>query len=339
MTDHGEIPSNNSYGSIREGFAEPPDPLSAFLERARVWLLSALAIGLFASAFLHLSGLLVAQHVRFGWGFSTKTSPEGPGGPIGLAVVTEGELAELQAGPLAINAPAVGEIAPSDVGGKALDNDAPSALGDVGSGAGDIGDLGPGLSSASDIGTGVGQGLGAGGGGGGGGASFFGVEAAGSRFAFIVDVSGSMSVGGKIEALRGELGRSIASLLQNSHFLVVPFSTDASPMGGKPQWTEANDRGKLWGSRSVEVLKADGGTNPFPAFAITFNIRPRPDAIYFMTDGEFPAQTANDIAALNAQAKIPIHAICFVSQGAEDIMKQIARESGGTYTYIPGPRP
>ncbi len=71
----------------------------------------------------------------------------------------------------------------------------------------------------------VGIGIGSGeGGAGGGGAKFFGVEARGSRFIFIVDVSGSME-GGKIVTLRSELTKSIDGLAENSLFIEgdLPF--------------------------------------------------------------------------------------------------------------------
>lgn len=295
---------------------------------------SALTTGLLVSATLHLSGYLAAEHVRFGWGVSRQAG-SGPG-PIGLAVVTESELSDLQGAALSVETPTVGESAPSELGGRRLDFSEPSALGDSGVGGSDLGDLGSVMTSATDIGPGLGSGTGAGGGGGGGGASFFGVEAAGNRFAYIVDVSGSMSVGGKIEALRAELQKSVSDMLQNSTFIIVPFSSESQVLGGKTQWTEATDRNKALASRNIEALKADGGTEPTLAFQIVFSLRPRPDAIYFMTDGEFSANVPDEVAIANS-ARVPIHCLCLVSQGSEGMMKLIASRSGGTYTFLPGP--
>lgn len=306
-------------------------PLPRFI---RYVLLSGLAIGLYISGAFHLVGLVAAHHIWFG-GTGTGTGA-GKDLPVGLAVVTEQELSRLQGSEVPLDTPSVGLPPVADVGGQRLDMSAPSALGDA-PGTGD-GDLSAVLSSASDVGGGIGSGLGVGAGGGGGGASFFGVEAAGNRFAFIVDVSGSMSVGGKIERLRAELSRSVDALLQNSHFIVVPFSTGAAPLAGKAGWTEASDRGKRGTIRAIETLNADGGTNPSPGFQIVFALRPRPDAIYFMTDGEFQPQVALEIAAMNSEAKIPVHCLCFVSEESSELMKKIARESGGSFTFVPGPK-
>jgi hypothetical protein len=300
----------------------------------RVLLLSGLAIGLYVSFFLHATGLIVAGHIWFG-GAGTGSGP-GRQGPVGLAVVTDQELSQLTGSEVQVDAPATGVPQISELGGQQIDLSMPSTLGDTpGTGEGDLGAV---LSSASDIGGGIGQGQGVGGGGGGGGASFFGVEATGNRFAFVVDVSGSMSVGGKIERLRAELSRSVDAMLQNSHFVIVPFSSGAQPLGGKAGWTEATDRGKRGAIRAIETLAADGGTNPSPAFQMVFQLRPRPDVVYFMTDGEFQPQVAVEIAAMNSDVKVPIHCLCFVSEDSAEMMKKIARESGGSYTFVPGPK-
>ena len=82
-----------------------------------------------------------------------------------------------------------------------------------------------------------------------------------------------------------------------------------------------------------------GATNPSPAFLVVFANRPRPDAVYFMTDGEFNDTVVAEIASMNAEMQIPIHCITFGERGAEPMMREIARQSGGTYTHIGGGRP
>jgi len=257
-------------------------------------------------------------------------------------VVSESELASLQRGAEVVSdVPApIGDGVSSESPGARLTLDDMKATDLLG--AGDA----PGTAfSASDISGSLGDGAvgaGAGGGGGGGGASFFGVEAQGNRFAYIVDVSGSMSVGGKLEALQKELTQSVNQLLETSSIAIVPFSSQVEVLGstsGKASWVDASDRNKSGVVRNVATLRANGGTNPAPAFVLVLGMKPRPDAIYFMTDGEFPEEAASQIMALNSELKVPIHCICFVSDGSADMMKVIAQKSGGTYTFVPGPRP
>jgi hypothetical protein len=297
------------------------------------------------SLFLHLVFWGIAAAVMVG-GAQAGGAGGGSGNEdasIGVAVVTESELGEMQTGSLDPEAPAVAE-APTVAlpGGEDLHvSDA------VGGGGIEPGGLGEGIGSlTSGMGAGDisgGMGLGAGGAGG-GAASFFGVEARGTRFAYIVDVSGSMDEGvgaasvKRIDVLRNELSRSLESLLDNARFLVVLFSTDSKPLGGRLEWIPANDAGKAWERRTVPLIVAEGSTEPFPAFEMVFKqMRPKPEAIYFMTDGEFDKDVANKIARLNAEARIPIHCITFISTQGEEVMRKIAADSKGTYAHVGGP--
>ncbi len=176
----------------------------------------------------------------------------------------------------------------------------------------------------------------------GGGASFFGVEASGSRIVYIVDISGSMLHNGKIDALKRELLGSIATLPPGSEFAVVVFSDETSTraLGGSARWRSASAGGRTEIDTAIRAISPSGGTQPLEAFRIAFSLAPKPEAVFFMTDGELPQQDATRIIGtvnqLNQQEgdAAPIHCIAFGSrQGATDL-RRIARQSGGTYTYV-----
>jgi len=287
---------------------------------------SILAIALIASLTVHALLLALAAVLVFGRG-------GGPGGPsvepVEFAIMTDVELAQLQQEALLDDVPEIpseeSELPDIELSEEQLDAEVSALiqdLGDVGSqiGAGDI----------------TGQGLGMGGAGA-GGASFFGIEATGNRFAYIVDVSGSMDVAGKLQSLQGELNRSLTGLAETSSFFVSLFSTGADPLGGEVKWTDATDRGKATARAHITHIAARGGTNPLPGFQMVFSLRPRPDAIYFMTDGQFPEEAVIEIERLNRSLKVPIHCITFGSTEGEAMMRYIAHRSGGTYTHVPGP--
>lgn len=283
---------------------------------------------LLLSLLVHLVILLIAALVAIG---TPQAGGAGPGDtPIELAIVTDEELAKLQEAAVTSETPAAPEVPLPDT--SAID------LTDA-----SIGDAVPALTESISISANVGGGDIAGstglglGGTGGGAATFFGAEARGTRFAYIVDVSGSMGYDGKIETLKRELTKSIDALLENAKFLVVAFSNDAYPLEGRREWLDGSDAGKLRARRAIAGLAADGGTVPGPAFDLVFKMRPRPDAIYFMTDGLFDPSVALDVLRLNAEDRIPVHCICFVSKESEALMKRIAQDSGGTYTFVAGP--
>ncbi len=333
MTDpHGNLPSrqHSTLGHhLSPGLGEvtQPKPMD---ERLWQWIRRATVVGVAVSLFLHLIAWFIAAHFQVGLG--SPGSPAPMPGVVDFAVMTEAELAELQDASLTFDSPSVPEInqepmpeiealdmpSEEEITGS-LAEISPTALG---SGAGDIGQT----SGLSEGGSGSGS------------ASFFGVEATGSRFIYIVDTSGSMAVGGKLEALQRELVKSLDGLLEAADFLVITYNGSASALEGRQTWTDADERGKRFARRGIARLNASGGTVPVPGFRMAFAMRPPPDSIYFMTDGEFGEEAASEIAMLNAEYKVPIHCIAFVSRQSEALMRQIAHQSGGTYTFVPAPR-
>jgi len=312
-------------GDLRhQGIADETltDRIVRFLRRATI-------AGLALSLAIHL---LLAV---FSYFFVVDRSPVAHAG-VGddgfeLAVMSEEQLSELQEAALQLAEPAVPEVPLPEV----MDQELLSApdTSDLASLLDPVDETGQ-LTGGGDLGDGSAIGSG---GTGSGGANFFGVEAQGRRFAYILDVSGSMGYGGKMEAMRLALVKSIDGLDGGSQFLVVLYSGDAWPLGGRAQWKDARDRDKAWARRAIAQISPSGSTNPTPAFMEVFGVRPRADAIYFMTDGEFPARVATEVASLNAKHRVPIHCISFVSRASERVMRQIAAESGGSYTHISGP--
>ncbi len=302
------------------------------------WTVNASLVGLVASISIHFIIALLAAGivVAVGDGFGT-------GGPrgveVGVELLTETELTSLEEAAISGSAPAddaLPEFQAPQVdlsGGVAAGTGASGATSDL-EGMG-----GAGLGGSGGGGDGIEDGGGFGGGsGGGGGAKFFGVEARGSRFAYIVDVSGSMA-GPKLDALRTELRNSIDGLATNSSYVIVLYSSNASPLGGRMRWQEASDRNKKSSDQQVQRISASGGTNPEPAFEDVFTLRPRPDAIYFMTDGLFEPNVSVAVSQLNGRGErvVPVHCISFVSRESETILRRIAEDSDGTYTHVEGP--
>ncbi|MBX3358777.1 MAG: hypothetical protein KF745_10135 [Phycisphaeraceae bacterium] len=303
--------------------------LTRFLFRGSV-------VGTVASVLVHLCFVLISAILLFevarGGSLGGRT-----GGDVTITMETGAELGQLPGSTIEVGTPSIGEIKSGDdlPAGPALGGLSDSAEPGAGLG-GNLGDI-AGLRGGGDA-IGDGDGLG-GGGAGGGSAKFFGVEAKGSRFAYVCDVSGSMSDAGKLAFLKEELAESISSMMEHMSFAVCPFSSEAFMLGGRAKWTVASDEGKRWALAKIGDLSAQGGTNPGPAFEMIFEMKPRPEAIYFMTDGLFDASVAQQLAWLNrGSRRIPIHCIAFVSRDSELTMKDIAERSGGTYTFIEGPR-
>jgi hypothetical protein len=311
--------------------AEEPD----WASRALRFMRNAVLLGVGISALLHIAGLILSAFIVFGSGGGSGDGQGGGNGGRGgveVAVMTEGELSQLGGDALDSSVP----LAPT-AGETSGDEMVLTAAGDEAAlGADPLAASGGAVGGAGDVGKGEGIGVGTGSGSG-SGASFFGVEARGNRFAYIVDVSGSMGVGGKIEALRAALTESIGGLTETSSFVVLTFSSGSVALGGVDSWTEASLKGKRWARSAISELRADGGTEPLPAYEVVMRLRPRADAIYFMTDGEFDPLVVDRVLEMNRELRIPIHGICFVQKDSEESMKRLAKMTRGTYTFVKGP--
>jgi hypothetical protein len=171
--------------------------------------------------------------------------------------------------------------------------------------------------------------------GGGAGTTFFGVQGKGRRFCFIVDRSGSMGEANKLAVTMNELSRSIQSLPDYAFFYVMLFSSNTVEPPMQNGWMPAR-RGYVQRlNRWLNMIDATGGTLPYDAFAQAFALDVRPDVIFFLTDGEISSMTAEDVASLNRSGKrVVINTIAFGDPASQELLKQIAAESGGVYRYV-----
>jgi len=164
-------------------------------------------------------------------------------------------------------------------------------------------------------------------------ATFFGVKATGRSFVFVVDTSGSMSKNDRYLRCRTELLRSIGALKYGQKFFVVFFNSTTFPM---PEH-------KLVEVRPAQITKTQewclravpsGGTEPWDGIALALKMKP--DAIYFLTDGDFDPAVVERVDRAQPQTKkIPIHTICFESLSGAPLMEAIAKLTNGTYLYVP----
>lgn len=163
-----------------------------------------------------------------------------------------------------------------------------------------------------------------------GSATFYGVKATGTRFVFVVDQSGSMR-GARFRHARRELERSIKALDDSQHFFVVFFNTGATPMParGLLPATTTNIRQT---SRWIDRIDCHGDT--YPASALLLALELDPDAIFFLTDGQFSPSAAAVVISPDGSRRVPIHTIGLASRDSAALLQQIADETGGTYRYV-----
>ena len=166
------------------------------------------------------------------------------------------------------------------------------------------------------------------------GGQFFGIEAVGQSFVYVIDVSGSMA-GAPIQRAKQEIIRSISSLSYDQSFYVVFFADDEFPMHSPDivrSLVDATPANVKETTQWIESFDEEGGTEPQAALSRALSLQP--DAVYFLTDGEFDPNVVSFIKSSNRKG-VKINTVSFVDRSGEALLKEIARTTGGTYLFVP----
>lgn len=171
----------------------------------------------------------------------------------------------------------------------------------------------------------------------GSGTKFFGVAGRGKRIGYVLDKSGSMGTDRRLFIAMNELRSSIAALPDFASVCVALFDDGVTTMDPENGFVKchASDLAEL--RKWLSQIGPGGGTNPIPAFELLFSRRERPDAVYFMSDGEIPSDAADEILRLNRRGpNSVIHCIAFGQAAATAPLRRIASETGGTFSVAHG---
>ena len=161
-------------------------------------------------------------------------------------------------------------------------------------------------------------------------ANFYGIEAEGSKFVFVMDMSGSMS-GARFRRARNELRQAIERLSPTQAFFVILFNDAPNPMPAAGL-TNVNSENVQLVDAWLRKIECQGGTHPFPALLAALAMKP--DAVFLLSDGKFDPTTAQAVSQLESWQRIPIHTIGFASRKGEPMLRAISQVSGGTYRYV-----
>ncbi len=188
----------------------------------------------------------------------------------------------------------------------------------------------PSLSGSGSSGMGSGMG-----GSGGGGTSFFGIASKGTRFCYIVDVSGSMQQNERLSSAIAELTKSLKKLPDFGRFYILFYSSDVQEPATQSGWNTARSSTVRRMVKEFESIKAGGGTNPKPAFEKAFELKPLPEVIFFLTDGEISGFTVDALKALiPSNTRVIVNTIAFGASSSQQILREIAQATGGQFNFV-----
>jgi len=172
-------------------------------------------------------------------------------------------------------------------------------------------------------------------GGSGGGTSFFGISSVGSRFCYIVDISGSMNQQGRLGAAISELTKSLKKLPDFARFYVLFYSNRVVEPSIQKGWNSARSSTIRRMEKEFDSLHARGGTIPEPAFQKAFSLDPLPEVIFFLTDGEISGFTAEKLRTIMPKRhKFVVNTIAFGNSANQTDMIDIAKATGGQYKFV-----
>lgn len=173
-------------------------------------------------------------------------------------------------------------------------------------------------------------------------ASFYGIEAEGKSFVFVVDRSGSMLGEPWLEA-RAELLRSIDALNDEQEFFLILFNHESHPVlgrrGRRAKLSQADDAEVRRTARWIQRQIPDGGT--LPKSSIKQALRLEPDVIFLLSDGVFRDGTLEYLREHNARQsqlygrkRTVVHTIAFKDPVGRLLLQQIAAENGGVFKFV-----
>ena len=154
------------------------------------------------------------------------------------------------------------------------------------------------------------------------------------RYIFLIDKSGSMR-GERLAVAKKALMNTLQQMEEGSKFYIYFFNREADAMPASAMLDATSDNI----NRMAEWLgtrDARGGTDPVPALEGAFGHEPT--EIWLLTDGQFHPRVLETVKHLNSGKEIKVNTLGLGNEirgrRGEALLMIIAKENGGTYTYV-----
>lgn len=167
--------------------------------------------------------------------------------------------------------------------------------------------------------------------------SFFGREAIGSKFVYVLDRSYSMEANNALGWAKEELIRSLAQLPSTARFHIIFYNDEVYPIivGGESKLAYATPEHKRVAERRVNEIRPSGGTEHVRP--VKRAIAVGADVIFFLTDADAMSRKEADEITRTNRTGARIHCIEFgigVRWTTSNNLQRVALDNGGTYRYV-----
>jgi len=169
------------------------------------------------------------------------------------------------------------------------------------------------------------------------------------RIVYICDASGSMIE--KMDLLKRDLENGLQNLSPIQSFDIVFFQDAVGNPNGFNALSQTALMATVQNQRKafafLDTIAPSGRTYVIPALKFAFQMNPKPDLIYLLTDGAFEDEGGDNVRAaidsLDADHKVKVNTVLFISEedaspdnadnltSAQVPMKAIANDTGGTF--------
>jgi Ca-activated chloride channel homolog len=157
---------------------------------------------------------------------------------------------------------------------------------------------------------------------------------------FVLDTSGSMKDGGKIQQVKKALAFCLGKLDPKDRFAVVQFSTTAQTFADK--WTEASEANGKKAQEWAEKFEAGGGTNVSEALQTALGLpteEGRLTTVMFLTDGQPTVGVTDPPELLKKVKENNKRGLRIFTFGVGDdvnthLLDRMANDTGGLPEYV-----
>jgi Ca-activated chloride channel family protein len=170
-------------------------------------------------------------------------------------------------------------------------------------------------------------------------ATFFGQQAGGCRFVYLLVAWGCMTKHNAIGVAMAELNASLQRLESTQQFQIVFYNSQPFAMrvrGSNDALFWGTDPNRLLAHQFIDSISPDSGTNHIEALRLAMRLGP--DVIFLLTDADEPRLTGVELDEVRKRngGKAQIHATEFgrgADLGPDNFLKKLARQNGGTHSY------
>lgn len=162
---------------------------------------------------------------------------------------------------------------------------------------------------------------------------FFGITAPGKRFLYLLEVSENVS-GDVLARVADELMASLEKLSDEQEVLVMLYSDDCYPMffpSIRREPVACTDALRAEIRQWLSEFEIGGAPHPLPA--LEFALSTKSDALFFLTSESLPDDATRAIKKANVH-RVPIHILSFENRSAEESLRRIAEDSGGSWHFV-----